>query len=272
MLNMAYNMDCVQGMKMLPDNFVDLTVTSPPYDEIRDYKGYIFKWNDVIDELYRITKPGGCVVWIVSDQTKDGDESGTSFKQALYAKERGFRLHDTMIWSKNGAAFPDSTRYWQTFEYMFVFTKGNINTFNAIKDRKNIHVGEIHVSTQRQKDGTLTRPKRKKIQADYGARFNVWEMPSEKNNTTGHPAVFPYNLARDHILSWSNENDIVLDPFLGSGTTRLAAYDTGRQFIGYEISKEYFDKQEKRFEEHAAQMNMFIDCAPNGSAAAGCAP
>ena len=245
--------DCLKLMQELPDDCIDLTVTSPPYDNLRDYKGYSFEFEPIAEQLYRITKPGGVIVWIVNDGTIKGSESGTSFKQALYFKECGFNLHDTMIWKKDSFTFPESTRYPQNFEYMFVFSKGKIKTFNPIKDRKNKHVGmKIH-GTYRQKDGTTT-PRGERwtdeggIKA-FGTRFNVWEMPTVKANKTGHPAVFPMQLAKDHISSWSNEGDIVLDPFFGSGTTVIAAIELKRHYIGFEISEEYFEIACKRLDD-----------------------
>ena len=255
-VNKAFNMDCIKGMKQLEDNSIDLTVTSPPYDNIRDYNGYLFDWKGTIQQLYRITKPGGVVVWVVADQTIKGSESGTSFRQALCAQEIGFNLHDTMIWEKESCAFPESTRYYPVFEYMFVWSKGKPKTFNQICDRKNKHAGRATSISERQKDGRLKKKQTWKPTKEFGCRFNVWHINTEKNNKTGHPAVFPYAIAHDHILSWSKQGDIVLDPFLGSGTTRLAAWDLNRQFIGYEISEEYFRKQEQRFEKHIEQISL----------------
>ena len=201
------------------------------------------------------------VVWIVSDQTVDGSETGTSFKQALWAKECGFNLHDTMIWKKV-SPFQHKNRYIASFEYMFVFSKGIPKTANIIADRINIHGGEKITSTQREKDGSTrlcASAKKGKSVKEFGARLNVWEVIPDFANANWHPATFPYKLACDHIISWSNEGDTVLDPFLGSGTTRIAAYDLNRQFIGFEISEEYFRLQEERFNRHAAQMNLFLE-------------
>lgn len=201
-------------------------------------------------------------MWIVSDQTIDGSESGTSFKQALFAKECGFNLHDTMIWYKDSSAFPDANRYSQVFEYMFVFSKGKPKSVNLIKDKPNKWSGAKIHGTFRQADGTTMRRDttwKSIICEEYGVRYNVWEIPSEKSNDTGHPAVFPQKLVRDHMISWSNEGDIVMDPFLGSGTTRIVAYDMNRNFIGYEISQEYFEKEEKRFEDYTSQLSLFSE-------------
>lgn len=254
-------MDCLEGMKQLKEGQVDLTVTSPPYDNLRNYNGYTFNWKAVIQELFRVTAVGGVAVWIVADQTINGCETGSSFRQALFAMECGFNLHDTMIWKKESSAFPESVRYYQVFEYMFVWSKGKPKTFNPIEDRPNIYAAiNIH-GTYWNADGVLlnrSKTWKESVCKDFGARFNVWEISAEKSNRTGHPAVFPLQLAEDHIKSWSNEGDMVMDPFLGSGTTRIAAYNLNRNFIGYEISKEYFDKQEERFDRHTAQQNLFL--------------
>ena len=248
-LDKIYCMDCLEGLKLLDNNCIDLTVTSPPYDDLRTYTGYYFDFENIANELYRVTKNGGTVVWIVSDKTENGNESGSSFRQALYFKECGFYLLDTMIWKK--PTFTDTgslrVRYGNVFEYMFVFTKGKCKTFNPIKDRKNKYAGSKKSGTVRQIDGSVKdiSSKGKEI-AEFGQRFNVWEISPEKNNKTGHPAVFPEQLANDHIISWSNENDVVLDPFMGSGTTAKMAKLNDRNFIGFEISKEYCDIAEER--------------------------
>lgn len=263
-MNIAYNMDCLDGMKTLKDGCVDLTVTSPPYDNLRDYNGYSFDWRKTIKELYRVTKDGGVVVWVVSDQTVNGSSSGTSFKQAIYANDCGFNLHDTMIWNKgcftNVGAI--QTRYAPVYEFMFVWAKGKAKAFNPIKDRQNINAGSVIHGTIRNKDGSMKRKSSEgKRQGDFGIRYNIWNVPpvSSSLERTGHPAQFPIALANAHIKSWSNEGDTVFDPFLGSGTTRIAAYDLNRNFIGFEISKEYFDKQEERFARHIAQTNLFLE-------------
>lgn len=260
-MNEAFNCDCLQGMASISDESIDLTVTSPPYDNLRDYHGYIFDWEKTIEELYRVTKKGGVVVWIVSDQTVNGSESGTSFRQALHAMDCGFNLHDTMIWEKDGFQFPDTNRYFPVFEYMFVWSKGKPKTANLIEDRPNIYGGEKITGKERQKNGTLKSKAANNVTIkDVGRRFNIWKVSSVKDRETDwHPARFPIQLASDHIRTWSNEGDTVLDPFLGSGTTRIAAYDLNRDFIGYEIDKEYFTKQEARFQAHTAQINLFLE-------------
>ena len=237
------NGDCLEVMKTMPTNSVDLTVTSPPYDNLRDYNGYTFDFEGIAKELFRITKEGGVVVWVVGDATIKGSETGTSFKQALYFKEIGFNLHDTMIWKKQ--TFTDTgslrVRYGGVFEYMFILSKGNPNTFNPIKDRKNKLPGKKKHGTVRQVDGSLKPISSigKKI-GEYGQRFNVWEINTEVSNLKRkHPAQFPETIAQDHIKSWSNKGDIVLDPMNGSGTTTKIAYLLGRRYIGIDISEEY---------------------------------
>ena len=248
-INRIYNMDCVEGMKMLQSESVDLVITSPPYDNLRKYNGFEWNFEETAKQLYRVLKDGGVMVWIVSDATINGSETGTSFMQALRFKEIGFRLHDTMIWKK--PTFTDTgslrSRYGNVFEYMFVFAKGRCKTFNPIKDRRNKYYGEKKHGTVRQMDGSVKSisSKGKEI-AKYGQRFNIWEISPEKNNKTGHPGVFPEQIANDHIISWSNEGDVVLDCFMGSGTTAKMAMLNGRNYIGFEISKEYCDIAEQR--------------------------
>lgn len=244
--------DCLSLMKQqIPNECIDLTVTSPPYDNLRNYNGFEWDFKGVAKELFRVTKQGGVVAWIVGDATIDGSETGTSFKQALYFMERGFNLHDTMIWKKDGFSFPDKTRYRHAFEYMFILSKGTPKTINLIGDRKNKWAGcHVH-GTSRGKNGEMFRKSNhgKSVVLDYGVRFNVWDVPTEKNNKTNHPAPFPEQLAADHILSWTNEGDIVFDPFLGSGTTAKMAILNNRNYLGFEISGEYIETAQRRIDE-----------------------
>ena len=239
--------DCLEVMKGLPDECIDLTVTSPPYDDLRTYNGFVFDFEGIAKELYRVTKNGGVLVWVVGDSVKDGDESGNSFKQALYFKSIGFKLFDTIIYHKYGSPMRGSLKgYNQTFEYMFVLTKGKIKTTNIIKDRINKTFGSVRYTTNRRKDGKVNNQGLCKTEK-YGRRENIWSyangyMQTAKDKIAfNHPALFPEKLAEDHIISWSNPGDIVFDPFLGSGTTAKMAVLNDRKYIGFEISKKYFD-------------------------------
>lgn len=253
-----YNADCFDILPTIPDDSVDMVLTSPPYDNLRDYGGiaesFTFeKFQVLAKELFRVLKQGGVIIWIVNDQTVNGSETGTSFRQALYFKEIGFNIHDTMIWNKMGFTATGSLqcRYAPVFEYMFVFSKGKPKTFNALKDHANRNFGRKYHGTIRQKDGQ-TKPMNSagKICAEFGQRWNVWNIfPALSNiERTGHPAQFPLDLAKDHIYSWSNEGDLVLDPFMGSGTTGAACAELKRKFIGIEINPEYFAIAEKRIQ------------------------
>lgn len=248
MINQIYNENCLLTMARLPDGFIDLTVTSPPYDNLRTYKGYEFDFEPIAKELFRVTKQGGVVVWVVGDSTVKGSETGTSFKQALYFKEIGFNLHDTMIYLKNAASFPDTNRYYNTFEYMFLFSKGKPKTINLLRDRKNIHAGQKIHGTDRNRDGTLRKCSCSgNLIPEYGVRFNYWMIPNQKRwKGNEHPAAFPEQLANDHILSWSKPGYIVYDPFVGSGTTAKMALLNERNFIASEVSAEYCDIANKR--------------------------
>jgi len=242
--------DCLEIIPEMPDGCVDMVLTSPPYDDLRDYGGYKFNFQHTAKELLRILKKGAVIVWIVGDSTINGSETGTSLKQVLYFKDIGLNLHDSMIYFKQGFSNPSFNRYHQVFEYMFILSKGQPKTFNPIKDRLNRWRESFGRNTSRQKDGTCKEVGRKRRFGKYGMRFNIWEYHTgfdPKNYTEKeHPAIFPYQLASDHIKSWSQERDIVLDPLIGSGTTARAAKDLKRNFIGIEINPDYCKIAEER--------------------------
>jgi len=261
-VNRIYNESNLDTMKRMSDNFVDLTVTSPPYDGLRTYNGYSFPFENIAKELFRVTKEGGVVVWVVSDGTIEGEESGTSFKQALYFKECGFKLYDTMIYHRQ-AGNPPTNKYWQNFEYMFILTKGTPKSVNILRDRKNKYL-KMGGDNVRQKDGSLKKGDRGGIQFnENGIRENIWYYAVGKNCSSidevafEHPAIFPEKLAEDHILSWSNENDIVYDCFGGSGTVAKMAHKWKRNWILSEISSEYVKIAEKRIAPYLAQTSLF---------------
>lgn len=243
----------------IPSSSVDLIVTSPPYDDLREYNGFRFNYKMMLEEIYRVLDVGGVCVWVVGDATIDGSETGTSFKQALYAKEIGFNLHDTMIYEKNTSSFPasdKSLRYTQIFEYMFVFSKGYPATVNLIKDKPNRWAGHSNwgKNTARGKDGKLVDVGRIKEVPEFSPRNNIWKyvvgggFATKDKIAHNHPAIFPEKLAEDHILSWTNEGDIILDPMCGSGTTCKMAKLNKRRYIGIDISQEYVDLSRKRVE------------------------
>jgi len=237
---------------------------------MRTYKGFSFNFEEVAKELYRITKDGGVVVWVVSDATIKGSETGTSFRQALYFKEIGFNIHDTMIYQKDSCPFPETNRYYPAFEYMFIFSKGKPKTVNLIADKPNKTYGEKITGTVRNSDGTLkphasVKNKTNKTVKEFGVRTNVWQYSPGYNKSTKdkyaykHPAMFPEQLAEDHIISWSNPGDIVFDPFVGSGTTAKMALLNGRNYIGIDISEEYCEIARQRVEdvlEHIPEKNI----------------
>lgn len=245
--------DCLKLLKNIPDNSIDLTITSPPYDDLRIYTGGKFDFENVARELYRVTKEGGVVVWNVNDKIKNGTKSLTSFKQAIFFNEIGFNVNDVMIWKKtNPMPQVKQPRYNQCFEYMFVFSKGKPKTFNPIMvDCKNAN--KQYKSTCKK----ITQGK-ERVYKEFNINKqkvsdNIWEFAVSQNKTN-HPAVFPLKLPLKHILSWSNENDIVLDPFMGSGTTMIACVQTNRHYIGFDISKGYFDMTCERLEKEKEKL------------------
>jgi len=258
-LNKIYNENNLETMARMPDNFIDLTVTSPPYDNLREYKGYEFDFESIAKELFRVTKKGGVVVWVVGDATINGSETGTSFRQALYFKEIGFNLHDTMIYRKLNPIPLTHNRYEQAFEYMFILSKGKPNTFNPIKipcktagTAYNIKRPKVILgASKRDRDEIMTTNNTK-------YKDNIFEYcVGKKQGTQTHPAPFPEELANDHIISWSNEGDLVYDCFGGSGTVAKMAHLQKRNWILSEISSEYVQIAEKRIAPYLAQTSLF---------------
>jgi len=242
--------DALEELKKLPDECIDCVITSPPYDNLRDYQGYSFDFKGIARELFRVIKIGGVVVWVVGDATINGSETGTSFKQALYFKEIGFNLHDTMIWEKSTIPQQTFNRYQPFFEYMFIFSKGSPKTFNPLKEQKRYKDNRKIKNVHRNKSGKLQfgkpSPKEDKVIG------NIWYIPTGGGITTkdkiayDHPAIFPDKLVECHITSWTNEGDLVIDPFNGSGTTTKMARSLKRNYIGIDISKEYCEIAQKR--------------------------
>lgn len=238
-LNEIYCGNCADLLKQIDDASIDMVLTSPPYDNLKSYEGYNFDFKPIANELYRVLKPNCAVVWVVGDAVINGSETGTSFRQALYFKDIGFNIHDTMIYAKNSSTFPakrDGNRYSQIFEYMFIFSKGKPKC-NLLCDKANKWAGFTSF------DGKIPTVQ------DYSPRFNIWYYVTSFNDKNDHPAVFPEALARDHIKSWSNQEDIILDPMCGSGTTVKIAYEINRNYIGMDISSKYCDIIKKRIDE-----------------------
>ena len=249
--------DCLEEMKKREEASVDLTVTSPPYDNLRTYNGNNDQWSeqvwkDCITQLFRVTKEGGVVVWVVGDATIKGSETGTSFKQALWAIECGFNLHDTMIWQKSSvfAYDPRNMRYKSSFEYMFVMSKGKPNTYNPFKDEPVKNAGKSNDGNRGRDAKGKKRKGSKLIFNDFQDRYNIWKYSVGGKKNFDHPAIFPEQLAHDHILSWSNEGDTVLDCFMGSGTTGKMAKQLGRNFVGIELDETYYNIAKERIEDN----------------------
>lgn len=254
-----WNESNLETMANMPDNFIDLTVTSPPYDGLRTYNGYSFPFEQIAKELYRVTKHGGVVVWVVDDATVKGSETLTSFKQALFFKEIGFNVHDTMIYKTNKPPMNDN-RYQKDFEYMFVFSKGKPKTFNPIMIETQ-HPNILNKGGNRNVDGSKKERTYINKTGDIKVKGNIWYLPRSSKSgdefSRKHPATFPEQLANDHIISWSNEGDIVYDPFAGSGTTGKMAILNKRKTIMSEISLEYCQIAKKRIEPYLMQECIF---------------
>ncbi|HPY82470.1 MAG TPA: site-specific DNA-methyltransferase [Bacteroidales bacterium] len=250
-INNIYNIDCLVGMQQLPSECIDLVVTSPPYDDLRNYNGYSFDFEGIAGELYRVIKKGGVVVWVVGDKIKNGDRSLTSFRQCLYFQEIGFNVHDVMIYQKKNTPFMRSNAYTNCYEFMFVFSKEKVVTFNPLKT-KTVRSGFEKLVSNKKADGVNN-----KVVAELKEKktlTNIWSYAVGLGGSTNdkiafqHTAIFPEKLALDHILSWTNEGDLVFDPMSGSGTTCKMAKMNNRNYLGMEISKEYTDLSIKRLE------------------------
>lgn len=251
-MNEIIHGDCVQLMSTMESNSVDLVVTSPPYDNLRSYHGYSFDFEAVASQLYRIVKKGGVVVWVVKDSIVNGNKSLTSFRQAIRFQEIGFNVYDVILYAKTSGLLPHTGRYRDAFEYCFVLSNGKPKTINLIADRPNKSAGRVSgAKTVREQDGTLS-PRKSKAIPEFGVRTNIWEYATGKGVgqtdeiAYQHPATFPEKLAEDHILSWSNPGDLVLDPMCGSGTTCKMALKNGRKFIGMDISEKYCEIARRR--------------------------
>ncbi len=267
--------NCVKVMDQLEDESVDAFITSPPYDELRDYNGYSFPFEDIARKMYQKLAKGGVIVWVVGDATKKGSETGSSFRQAIFFQELGLNIHDTMIYEKNGSSFParrTGNRYSQVFEYMFVFSKGKPKTANLICDKPNKWSGytSFGTSTNRNAAGELVKAKNRKPTPNFSPRHNVWKFNTGKKYTTNddfafkHPAMFPESLAEDHVMTWTKEGDLVVDPFVGAGTTTKMAAINGRRWLGIDISEEYVDIAIERMKiaEQMAQNGYKKDYTP----------
>lgn len=260
--NKIYNENHLETMGRMPDEVLDLTVTSPPYDKLRDYKGYVFDFESCAKELYRVTKQGGVVVWVVGDSVVDGSETTTSSEQKIFFRSIGFNIHDTMIYEKNGG-LPDNCRYYQIFEYMIVLSKGRPKTINFLMDRKNRFTERWGKGrTVRNKDGSMSA-RDDWHGREFGRRNNIWKYNTGAGYSSidqisfQHPATFPEKLAADHIHTWSNEGDLIYDPMGGSGTVAKMAHLANRNWIISEISEEYCNIATKRIAPYLAQISMF---------------
>jgi len=251
-LNQIIEGDSTQVMQNIESLTIDLILTSPPYDNLRSYHGYNFSFEEMANQIVRVLKDGAILVWVVGDATIKGTETGTSFKQALHFMSLGLNLHDTMIFRKRNP-IPQiyRKRYNSEFEYMFVFSKGVVAKHNPIMVDC-LHAG-LKLSNTTYKNYSKTEQKRTKLAnpvKNQKIKGNIWEYVVGKNledqDAKGHPAPFPCQLARDHILSWTDEGDVVLDPMAGSGTTCKVAKELNRNYIGIDVSHEYCELARQR--------------------------
>ncbi len=270
-----YPENCIETLKRMDDELIDMTITSPPYDDLREYKGFVLPINEIARLLFEKTKPGGVVIWVVGDRTLNGNESLSSFRQAITFQESGFNVHDTMIYAKNNPIPSDcGKRYRQCFEYMFCFSKGQPKTFNPItqliKQEKAFKSFRITKVGRNDLAHDHVAPKERKLDniffydecncekvLDYSESeifyYNVGTSSSRDKVAFNHPAIFPEKLVEDQISTWTNKGDLVYDCFMGSGTTAKVAHLLERRWIGSEVSSEYVDIATQRIDPYLSR-------------------
>ena len=252
-----YNADCREVLPQLPK--VDLVLTSPPYDNLRTYGGYAWDFEITAKDLVNLIGDGGVIVWVIGDSTIDGSETGTSFKQVLRFKELGLKLHDTMIYQKINYIPLTHNRYEQEFEYMFVLANGNPKVFNPIQKKNQLGGKQYNTSRPRDYDGHSIRHNTNRLLTykETSNKGNIFSyIVGAGQDKTNHPATFPKQLASDQITSWSNQNDLILDPFLGSGTTAYCAKKLNRKCIGIEIEEKYCEIAAKRLRQSVMELKL----------------
>ena len=262
-LGKIYNENCIDTLHRMPDEFVDMTITSPPYDDLREYNGYHFPVEEIAASLFHKTKTGGVVVWVVGDRTVNGDETLTSFHHAFAFKEAGFRVHDTMIYGKNNPIPSDcGKRYRQSFEYMFCFSKGQPTTFNPLTEATKSAGTKIKAFriTGRGRGNVPDEDIGRQIKTERKVSnifwYNVGTSSSRDKIAFGHPAIFPEQLVEDQIRTWTNAGDVVYDCFMGSGTTAKVAEMLKRRWLGSEVSEEYVKLAEQRIDPYLSRPRL----------------
>ena len=258
----VYHGDCA---KVLPSLGVkaDLILTSPPYDDLRTYGGGVFDFGSIADACVGALVDGGVIVWVVGDGIEGYSETGSSFRHALGFMRRGLKLHQTMLYQTTREAPTAPNRYARVHEYMFVFSNGRPRVANIIRDKPNTTSGTVHRRKMIGRYADNSKPHRnykrnRIVSPEFGPRTNIWKYHtspfSNANRFDEHPAVFPDALARDHIRTWTNPGDLVIDPMAGSGTTLRAAKDLGRSSIGIEIHENYIDIIERRMAQEVMEL------------------
>lgn len=256
-LGKVHHENCLDTLRRIDDDVIDMTITSPPYDDLRVYNGYHFPVEDIALALFAKTKPGGVVIWVVGDRTVNGDETLTSFKHAFAFREAGFKVHDTMIYAKNNPIPSDcGRRYRQCFEYMFCFSKGQPKTFNPLTEPtksagqkiKAFRITEVGRGNLPDEDIGREIKTQRKVGNIFS--YNVGTSSSRDKIAFEHPAIFPEKLVEDQIRTWTDEGGIVYDPFMGSGTTAKIAHLLDREWFGSEISAEYVKLANRRIAIH----------------------
>jgi site-specific DNA-methyltransferase (adenine-specific) len=271
-LNKVYQQDCIVGMRKIPDGAIDLVVTSPPYDNLRDYNGYSVDLNETGKNIYRILKDGGVAVMVIQDQTKNFGKSLTSFRTIVdWCDNVGFKLFECVIYRKNGTEGAWwKNRFRVDHEYMPIFLKGEKPQYfnkDSLKV-KSKHGGKIMTGFANRKTNGETGKSITKAINEMKCRGTVWDylMAGDKDPVKRkHPAPFPDKIPFDFINCFCPPNGIVLDPFVGSGSTVVGAKKLNRSFIGFDISEEYCNLTRKRLDSVSPDDELFQESRSGSS-------
>jgi site-specific DNA-methyltransferase (adenine-specific) len=260
--------DCVSEMATLPDNCIPLTVTSPPYDKLRRYGGQRWSFETfekVARQLFRLTMPGGVVLWVVQDGTVDGSLTGTSARQWLYFQQIGFDLNSVLILATRGWR-SQTSRYANQFHFGFVLSKGRPRAFHPIRDRINSTAGQRLRCSRRSASGeAVTTYNGDRRLGLHGYRANVWfydvggGKSTKDRYASRHEALMPEQMARDLIISWSRPGDLIFDPFCGAATTCKMALLSHRHYLGIEAHALYYRLALRRMRDAQTEYRRQLD-------------
>ena len=260
------NADCLEALKLLPDNSVDLIITSPPYADQRvsTYGGvkpekYVEWFLPISKELLRVLKPDGTFVLNIKEKVVNGERSTYVMELIIEMKKQGWLWTEEFIWYKKNC-FPGKwpNRFRDAWERLLQFNKSK--NFNMYQEEVMVPMGDWAKTRLKNLSETDKRRDNSKVGSGFGKNVSKWvdrdkayptnvlNLATETGNKS-HSAVFPKSLPAWFIKLFTKPGDMVLDPFLGSGTTSMVAGELGRKSIGIEILPEYYELSINNFKQ-----------------------